>query len=429
MAKYGASLHTTHAALNQGYDWAVRMAGRYVKTDTPIGPCYEAALPGRESFCMRDTAHQVLGAQVLGQGECNRNMLSRFAKALHADRSFCSWWEIDFQGNPTPVDYKDDTDFWYNLPANFDIMDACRRLYHWTGDSRYYLDPEMDAFHRVSTDDYVRCWDRDLDGVPDRRYEDGRRGIASYDESSRNQGYLMAADLITAQIAAYRTRAEGLLIKGEGDAARLMLKKSHDLTARFEKEWWLEDQGHFASAGFPDGTYAGDYIGMDAFMPLYFDAIQDERKIQKQLQYILANDHTHNEEERSYLPEILWRYGVNQAAENMFIRMTSPGYHRREYPEISFAALGAIASGYMGIRPNAMTHQVETLSATGSNFAQLNYLPLWGGHIHLIHEGEKASVLENLTGEDFTWRCRFSNGEEKRLIVAAGETKRAQRDG
>jgi len=27
-----------------------------------------------------------------------------------------------------PVDYKSDADFWYNLPANFDIIDAVTEL-------------------------------------------------------------------------------------------------------------------------------------------------------------------------------------------------------------------------------------------------------------------------------------------------------------
>lgn len=428
MMRYGASLHTSNHAINRAFDWALRQASQYVREDAPIGPCYEAALPGRESFCMRDTAHQVLGAQVLGRKDCNRNMLGRFARALHADRSFCSFWEIDFDGRPTTVDYTSDTDFWYNLPANFDITDACRRLYHWTGEPGYLLDAEMDAFHRATTEDYVRQWDRDHDGVPDRRLSDGRRGIASYDESRRNPDYRVAADLITAQCAAYFARCEALALKGEQDAAGRVFKKALALHKTFENEWWLEGEGRFAPVLFQDGRYGGDYVGMDAFMPLYFGVVRDARKLERQLRYIIENDGRHNQEERSYLPEILWRYGANEAAEEVFLRMTGPGYQRREYPEVSFAALGAIAEGYMGVRPNATKHELETRSAVqGSAFAELNHLPLWGGHIHLLHEGQEASTLENLTCSDLLWRCRFEGGAAADLLVPAGETRRLRR--
>lgn len=39
---------------------------------------YEAALPGREAFCIRDVSHQCLGAEILGQGKQNLNMLRKF---------------------------------------------------------------------------------------------------------------------------------------------------------------------------------------------------------------------------------------------------------------------------------------------------------------------------------------------------------------
>ena len=43
-----------------------------------VGPWYEAALPGRDAFCMRDVSHQTTGAAALGLYAENRNMLERF---------------------------------------------------------------------------------------------------------------------------------------------------------------------------------------------------------------------------------------------------------------------------------------------------------------------------------------------------------------
>ncbi|MCK7461715.1 MAG: hypothetical protein MZU84_06460 [Sphingobacterium sp.] len=86
-------------------------------------------LPSRFAFCMRDVSHQATGAHVLGLAAFNRNMLDKFARAVSPSRDYCSYWEIDKWNRPAPVDYKSDRDFWYNLTANFDVLDACWRQY------------------------------------------------------------------------------------------------------------------------------------------------------------------------------------------------------------------------------------------------------------------------------------------------------------
>lgn len=422
----GASLHTSDRTTNRAFDWATRQALQYVNLDAPIGPCYEASLPGRQAFCMRDAAHQVLGAQVLGQGACNQTILHSFARELKESRGFCSLWEICFDGTPCAVDYSSDADFWYNLPANFDVLDACFRLYHWTGDLGYLFSADMERFHHITTHDYIACWDRDRDGIIDRRIEDGRRGIASYDESARNKGYRVAADLLGAQAAALRGQGQMLRMKGEAQAAQRMQERADLLTAHYARDWWHPGEQHFASVRFEDGSCGGEYVGMDAFMPLYYGIIDSPLQAAAQARYVVAKDAEHNQEERSYVPEILWRYGLNEDALRIWLTMTAPSYGRREYPEVSFAAVGAMASGYMGIRPDATRHVVQTCSALlGDDWAQMTGLPLWGGTLNLTHEGNRASTLENLTGSDMTWVCHVA-GEIKTLHVPAGQVAQAR---
>ena len=79
----------------------------------------------REAFCMRDIFHQCNGGQVLGLRAHNKNMLKKFAENISETRDYCTYWEINRYDKPAPVDYKDDEDFWYNLPANFDMIDCC----------------------------------------------------------------------------------------------------------------------------------------------------------------------------------------------------------------------------------------------------------------------------------------------------------------
>ncbi len=77
---------TSDARLAAAFSWAKKQALSYVfpaaVTNDPVGDWYEAALPGRSAFCMRDVSHQAAGAQVLGLGAFNRNMLRKFALAI-----------------------------------------------------------------------------------------------------------------------------------------------------------------------------------------------------------------------------------------------------------------------------------------------------------------------------------------------------------
>ncbi len=416
----GVQFHSSDPVLNTRFDWARKQALAYVHDHAPIGPVYEAALPGREAFCMRDVAHHAAGAHALSLDEHNYTMLRRFALGISESRSYCSYWEITFDGRPCPVDYLDDTDFWYNLPANFDVMDACLRMYNWTGDSRYLFKEEFRHFYRMSVEDYIRHWDRDHDGVMERQQGTGRCGIASYDESPRQKGYKVAADLLAAEFRGLLTYADMLHIVGEHVRAKEYEQKAQRLQDWFEDAWWSEKEQAYAAVWFGGDKFGFEYMGTVEGMPLYFGLIRDPKRQQKQLDYILKNS-ADCVEEFSYHAEIFWRYGLNGKAREAFLAMTNPDLKRREYPEISYAAIGAIVTGLMGIRPNAAEGVLHTRSTLNSGeFAQVNHLPLWGGEISLLHEGRERSTLFNQTARPVSW---MPEGAKAPIAVAAGETK------
>ncbi len=145
--------------LNEAFEWAKQQALAYAFEDDPVGHWYEAALPGREAFCMRDVAHQSMGAHVLGLTQHTKNMLLKFAENISESKDWCSYWEINRDGFPAPVDYVDDVQFWYNLPANFDVLDSCYRMYLWSGDRTYLEHPAFLNFYKRSVRDYVERWD------------------------------------------------------------------------------------------------------------------------------------------------------------------------------------------------------------------------------------------------------------------------------
>ena len=96
--------------LESSFNWAKQKALSYAHSGDPVGLWYEAALPGREAFCMRDVSHQSIGAAMLGLQDHNRNMFEKFALGISESKDYCSFWEINRYDKPAPVDYKTDGD-------------------------------------------------------------------------------------------------------------------------------------------------------------------------------------------------------------------------------------------------------------------------------------------------------------------------------
>ncbi len=66
--KYGnLEFSCSLSELNRGFSWAKEQALAYVHDgEDPVGLWYEAALPARDAFCMRDTAHHAQARQPSG---------------------------------------------------------------------------------------------------------------------------------------------------------------------------------------------------------------------------------------------------------------------------------------------------------------------------------------------------------------------------
>ncbi|MBN2560908.1 MAG: hypothetical protein JXQ75_08260, partial [Phycisphaerae bacterium] len=202
--------------LVESFAWARAQAMAYVRQGDPVGLWYEAALPGREAFCMRDVSHQAMGAHALGLQKHTLNMLRKFAANISESKDWCTYWEINRHDQPAPVDYRNDKEFWYNLPANFDVLAACYRMYLWSHDDVYLHDPAFLRFYEHTVTYYLEHWDLGLDKVlgrerfMNRESYDRRdsfqfcRGIPSYHEGSPGMTRV-GVDQLAFQAAAFRS--------------------------------------------------------------------------------------------------------------------------------------------------------------------------------------------------------------------------------
>jgi hypothetical protein len=416
---------SSDARLVEGFNRAKRQAMAYVFDGDPVGPWYEAAEPGREAFCMRDVAHQSMGAHALGLARHNLNMLRRFAENISDARDWCSLWEIDRYNRPAPVDYQNDAQFWYNLPANFDILDACYRMYLWSGDQTYVNDPVFLNFYDRTVKDYVERWGLGLDeimsrprllnmrGMPGNKKFQSARGIPGYDEGDKE--YVLGGDVLATQYAAYLDYARIQEVRGNVELARTFLKKAADVKSLVNNTWWNGKEQYFYARLNKDHKLEGRGGGY----LLYWGVVDEGPRLQSALS-----------QARSPYLEVLYRYGDPDAARERLLDTMTPGRSRMEYPEVPYSVIGTVVNGTMGINldtPPATLSSVEgywvaaavkTLSGLGSNiaWAELRNLPVRANEVTVRHEGGRKTVFTNQSGPSLIWHAAFPGSHETLLV-------------
>ncbi len=415
--------------LVDGFRWAKAQALAYVRESPAIGPWYEAALPGRNAFCMRDVSHMSNGAQFLGLGARTRNMMRQFTENISASKKWCTWWEITGDGKPAPVDYKSDQNFWYDLPANFDVVDACYRQWLWTGDDAYLGDVFLN-YYRHSVTDYVKAWDHNQDGLLEHLPGDGHMGIGTYDEDLTGD-VLVGADLIAAQYAGYEGYAAFQRARNAHPAADEFAAKARELKTLYNSKWWNASQNHYFAALGEDGRFHPELKastgGTDIQFPLYFGLTDSGHKTQAsldQLEKRLQLDSATlggivgGVEGRTYLPDIFYKYGRSQPGYAVLVALMNPALKRREYPEVSFTVIGNLGAGLMGIQPSSRSGQVETCPqlTAETEWAALHHVPVGHNVISVKHTHAGMTTFSNESGPDIAWRASFPGKFDVLLI-------------
>lgn len=415
--------------LVEGFHWAKAQALAYVRDSPAVGSWYEAALPGRNAFCMRDVSHMSTGAQFLGLAANTRNMLRQFALHISAGKKWCSWWEITGDGQPAPIDYKNDHDFWYDLPANFDVLDACYRQWLWSRDHAY-LDEAFMNYYRRSVTDYINAWHRNHDGLPGHAPADGHMGIGTYDEDLTDD-VLTGADLVASQFAAYTGYAAFARASKQLAVANEFVAKARELQSLFNSKWWDAANGRYFAALSEDGRFHPELKAStgatDIQFPLYFGLTESGAKTQAaldQLEQRLRLDSATlggivgGVEGRTYLPDIFYKYGRSRPGYAVLVALMNPALKRREYPEVSYTVIGNLSAGLMGIQALPPPDQMETYPqlTVETEWAALHHAPVGDNVISVKHTGNTATAFTNEQGPQILWRASLP-GNSKTLLV------------
>lgn len=438
ISSFELTLSSSDSVIVNRFAWAKHQALAYAHNGSdPVGKWYEAALPSREAFCMRDVAHQSVGANFLGLRDHTKNMLRKFAINITEKKDWCSYWEINRGNQPAPADYRNDNEFWYNLPANFDVIQACYYQYLWTGDTSYLYDSEFITFYKRSLQEYVDRWDLKIKDYPTReRFINKRaspwnvnnafhscRGLPSYEESASD--LVLGSDLMALQFQAYDVFSKILALRNEQQEAKKYRQKADSLKSFFHSFWWNEQSNRYNTLKFEDGR-----VEARPSCFLLTTGVIVEREDQA-LDDIL-NDHQTNIENASYFPKLFYDYEHNEAAYSKIAELGDVNRERREYPEVSYALIEAMVSGMMGIIAEPQGMQITTMSrlSTHTEWAEISGIPVLNNFITVKHEGNRKTTFTNQSGEKITWKAVFNqtveylwvNGQKVKTQVGVSKT-------
>jgi hypothetical protein len=422
-------LASSSTKLLEVFHWAQSQAMAYAfDSGDPVGPWYEAVEPGREGFCIRDTCHQALGAQALGLQRFNLNMLRRFTENISDSKDWCSYWEIDRYNEPAPVDYESDAAFWYNLPANFDLVDCCFRMYVWTGDQTYIHDPAFLNFYDRTLVDYVERWGLGIDQImtrprlmnvrgifdPAKKFPKAR-GIPGYDEGDPT--YVLGFDVVMTLHAAYLAYAHIQEARRDAERATEYLKKAAAIENLIETTWWNKDEQCF-------------YQRLNANHQL-------EGCGPKRGDKNLALDW------RSDVSSHAGGFAGPSGQDAKVAQLLDLSNARLEYPEVSFSRIGDIVTTIMGINLEYSSPllssvdgrwvevTVRTLPGIGTtiDWAEIRSLPVRASTIAVRHEGMRRTTLTNQRGPALIWRPTFAGRYPSLLVNGRTVEATAEADG
>lgn len=424
------SFASEDTSVQRAFEWAKVMALHYRgNPKDPVGPWYESALPPRYAFCMRDVSHQCIGAEILGLDKENMNMFGLFASNISASKNWCSFWEINKWNKPAPEDYRDDKAFWYNLPANFDLINACLRLYQWTGNDHYISGPVFSNFQEKTVNEYINQWYLQPDSLLKRPSHPNApvpfnendsfnrcRGLPSYAEARPD--IKMGVDLVASIYRGLLAYSSVLSLRGNTKESDRFRKLAEFYYTRLESDWWNEKDGKYYTFYDNSGSFGNDEG--ETFL-LWFDALRDKDRINKTFKSISSA--FKNVENTSYYPLIYYRYGHWEEARKYVLWLADPSTKRREYPEVSYGIIEGIVQGLMGVSPDASINTITTLyRPVRKGSSSIKNLNILGAKISLTHKSNKESILFNDGNKSLKWKAVFY-GKFNTAVVNNNKTR------
>jgi hypothetical protein len=477
------SLKSDNKKLEETFNWAVDKAlswkmtgksgeinrhergeGLAYKANVPYLPSYWAGYAHRSAYYIRDFAHQIDGAHLVGMDEENYAMMEKFAEYTTADKKWYSWWALNFDGsvftldapNPPgtdtykgyPADFvnKPGESFVREIPAIFELVEKAWKSYLWTGDRRYIENENLWNMYEKVVREFVNLHDTDGNGIPE-GHGNIFEGSATYNEADIYP--LEAGDAIGAQYQAYLAFAAFLSERNLSQQAKEQLKQAALLKVYFNNDWSITDDTVLYSCAITSSGEKYPLFNKETswFMPLKLLTEPGSRNdayldfITQQLGDGVGTSNPTkgspaNIEAYTYLPDTYFAYGrVDEAWKWMkYIIDQKDKPHvvtqqgkNGDYPEVSFTLVSQVVEGLMGIEPDAANHTVSTIPRLPSEIDHLDLERLQiGGHTIAVYQSADKTEITHSTGEQsLTTKIRFYGSHE--FISVNGKKMKAKK--
>lgn len=400
-------LHSNDATIQQLFDWATYAVSRYVGNEADsVGPWY-ATVPN--GFCVRDVSHMCMGQELNGYSKENVNMMHKFAQSISESKDYCSYWIITKDNEPAPIDFVSDQHFLYSLNANFDMLQACYRLYQWTGNTVYLEDSTFSHFYEATIKQYRESWQLGVDQIMERPMIllSSRRGIPSYEKEVDSLS--VSADLIAVIYKALLSYGNIALLKGDAVAANDYWDQAKSYADLFHANWWHNSTQ--CCYAYKKGNELVE--GGDNLYPLWFGLVDSHpKRVNNLLTHLLLGES--EKKEKSFYPMLFYRYGKNEEAYRCMKELFVDG--NRDIPQIHSTMIEALVCGLAGVDANVTTNRITTVPrfTEETKWVAIENIPVFSGRISVFHQSERKTQFLNKSNDEVIWRAMFP-GEVTRI--------------
>jgi hypothetical protein len=400
-------ISSSNKTLNEGFSWAKSTALSYVKTgkDNNVA-CYEASLPGRDAFCMRDIEHMSLGAHFLGLDKENLNMMKAFAATATPEFDYVPAWHIDFKG-----------DIWergHQIPTVFDGIWSSYKQYLWTGNSEWINDTTLLNFYKNSVTNYILRHDKYIpgNGIADAPGVDGWSNTATYNEGSVDK-FKEAGDGIGMQYQGFKSYAEILKARNDNAGYDLYMAKANDILNMFRSNFWSGSTYYRGRRNL--SSYSTGYGRENSFLMPATEITEPGSKTTNYLKYIYENCSNDNGEAKTYLPETFYPYGEREKG---WFWLKWNYNSRWDYPEISYTCIGSTIRWLMGVSADAPVNLVATLPQLPKEITwiEADNVLIGSKKVEVRHDKNTKTTLTNKSESAINWEARFY-GKFTQLLV------------
>lgn len=371
--------------------------------------------PGRECFCARDIAHQVLAGHLLGLDRENFSMLRHFAAGANRNDRNPYWtkWSYSFFGDPFYMDAD-----WRELAAPFDVAQRFHMLYQWTGDRKWIDDPEIFQFQTNLHTKFMEAADDNKNGIAEEHIQ-----LATYWEDNADK-FIEASDSMGCQYQALIGYAKTLEERGDKDGAAIYQKKADALRARFHQDWYDWATRRYIRGFAKDGSCKTNWGHEGSFfVPIQLLGDQGPRT-SEHLDFINYSTYREpiNIEATTYYPEAFYKHGRSELG---WYWLHYGIQSRNAYPEVAFLIVSNTVAGMLGVSADAPRQRVLTVPRLPAEipWVEVENIPVGKNSVTVRHDGNTKTTLRNAGGVALTWQAEFY-GFAKTLVIN-GKSKQA----